>query len=339
MTRSERRSYPVVSVITPTKNRRALIQETMDSLQAQTLTDWEHIIVDDGSSDGTCIAISALQQSDPRIRLLSRHGTTAGASVCRNQGLLAARADLIVFLDSDDLLDPACLERRVAVMERNADLGFAVFLMEAFVQNRGDLERQTSMDIIGDDLLSFLLFEPPWVTPSPIWRRSALEQLGGWDETLLSWQDIDLHIRALVAGIKYLKYAEIDCYVRWQYEPAKISVQQRISPQHLQATDRILARFEQLVRSGPGMTWSRQRALCSLYFFVAECWLQQDRHRQALACWARCRSRRLAPAGLHRIGSLLLHLQTPGSPFRPLAGRLCHRWKGCCRLRSNPALI
>lgn len=266
MTRSERRSYPVVSVITPTKNRRALIQETMDSLQAQTLTDWEHIIVDDGSSDGTCIAISALQQSDPRIRLLSRHGTTAGASVCRNQGLLAARADLIVFLDSDDLLDPACLERRVAVMERNADLGFAVFLMEAFVQNRGDLERQTSMDIIG-------------------------------------------------------------------------SVQQRISPQHLQATDRILARFEQLVRSGPGMTWSRQRALCSLYFFVAECWLQQDRHRQALACWARCRSRRLAPAGLHRIGSLLLHLQTPGSPFRPLAGRLCHRWKGCCRLRSNPALI
>lgn len=330
---------PVVSVITPTRNRWALLQETLQSLQAQTLPAWEHIIVDDGSSDRTGEQVAALQQIDARFRYLPRRGATAGASACRNQGLLAARADLIVFLDSDDLLDPGCLERRVAVMQRNADLGFAVFLMAAFVQRRGDLDHKTSADILGDDLLGFLLFELPWVTPSAIWRRSALNQLGGWQETLLSWQDVDLHIRALTAGIKYLKFPEIDCHVRWQYEPTKISVQQRRSPQHLCATDQILSRFERLVHAGPGMTWSRQRALCSLYFFVAECWLQQGRRREALAVWARCRRRRLAPAGLHRIGSLLLLLQTPGSPLRPAAARLCHRWKGLCRLRSNPELI
>lgn len=215
---------PLVSVITPTRNRWALLRETLQSLQAQTLPDWEHIIVDDGSCDRTGEEMAALQQIDARFRYLPRRGATAGASACRNQGLLAARSDLIVFLDSDDLLDPGCLERRVAVMQRNADLGFAVFLMAAFLQRRGDLDRKTSTDILGDDLLGFLLFELPWVTPSAIWRRSALNQLGGWQETLLSWQDIDLHIRALTAGIKYLKFPEIDCHVRWQYEPRKISV-------------------------------------------------------------------------------------------------------------------
>jgi len=108
-------------VITPTRNRWALLQENLQSLQAQTLPAWEHIIVDDGSSDRTGEQVAALQQIDARFRYLPRRGATAGASACRNQGLLAARADLIVFLDSDDLLDPGCLERRVAVMQHNAD--------------------------------------------------------------------------------------------------------------------------------------------------------------------------------------------------------------------------
>lgn len=330
---------PVVSVITPTKNRSALLRETIHSVQAQTLQAWEHIIVDDRSSDATGSDVAALAQVDPRIRYLSRSGSTAGANACRNQGLAAARSDLIVFLDSDDLLDPGCLERRASVMQRNADLGFAVFLVNAFVQKRGDLGCKVNTDVLGDDLLRFLCFEHPWLINSLIWRRSVLQQLGGWDESLLSWQDIDLHVRALVSGIRYWRYPEIDAHARWQYEPTKVSIEQRTSPQHLQATSAIFDRFERLIQTGPGMTWTRQRALCSLYFFVAECWLQQGHRQQAIACWRRCRRRRLATASLYRVGSLLLWLQTPGSPLRPVTARLCHRWKGWVRLRNEPQLV
>ena len=122
-------SNPLVSVVTPTKNRRALLGETMDSVQRQSLDAWEHIIVDDGSDDGTAEEVRGRAMADPRLRYLLRTGQRAGANVCRNQGLAAANADLIVFLDSDDVLEPHCLARRVEIMRRNLDLDFAVSRM------------------------------------------------------------------------------------------------------------------------------------------------------------------------------------------------------------------
>src|SRR5262245_9038384 len=118
---------PTVSIITPTKNRRALLRETIGSVQRQTLEAWEHIIVDDGSDDGTGAEVQSLASADGRIRYVPRNGNLSGANVCRNVGIRESSADLIVFLDSDDLLEPHCLMRRVEVMLRNADLDFATF--------------------------------------------------------------------------------------------------------------------------------------------------------------------------------------------------------------------
>ena len=97
-------------------------------------------------------------------------------------------------------------------------------------------------------------------------------RLGLFDESLLSWQDIDLHVRAITVGFRYLRFPEVDHHVRWQFEPTKVSVEQRRSPRHLEAAMNILEKFEHLIREGPGMNWVRQRALCSLYFFVAQQW-------------------------------------------------------------------
>ena len=71
--------------------------------------------------------IALRAKADRRIRYVRRSGDTVGANVCRNIGILECRADLIVFLDSDDLLRPRCLERRVEIMYRNSILDFAVF--------------------------------------------------------------------------------------------------------------------------------------------------------------------------------------------------------------------
>src|ERR1700739_276472 len=105
-------SQPVISVITPTKNRLKLLRETMDSVAAQSFKTWEHIIVDDGSDDGTCEEVTRRMIADSRIRYVRRTGEKSGANVCRNLGIRVSSGEFIVFLDSDDLLAPDCLGRR-----------------------------------------------------------------------------------------------------------------------------------------------------------------------------------------------------------------------------------
>ena len=330
---------PAISIVTPTKNRRELLSQTITSIEAQDFVDWEHVIVDDGSDDGTIEEVAARAQRNPRIRLLRREGDKGGGNVCRNQGVRAARADLIVFLDSDDLLAPRALCRRVEVMGRNVDCDFVTFQNSVFVRQLGDLKRQHDSDLLGDDLLRFLYFDLPWIITGPVWRKASLVRLGLFDETLPSWQDVELHIRALTAGCRYLRFAEVDHYIRWQFEETKVSVEQRRSPHHLASAGAILETFERLVQQGPGMTWVRQRALCSLYFFVAERWLDLGKTAEAMEFWGRIRRRARGPARLYLAGVLLLFLQARGSPLRAPAARLCHKWKGWARLRNNAELI
>ena len=332
-------SEPLVSVITPTKNRLELLRETIRSVQQQTFDCWEHIIVDDGSNDGTAEDLHRRAADDPRLRYLQRTGQRVGANVCRNQGIAAASADLIVFLDSDDVLEPHCLARRVEILQRNQDLDFIVFGMGAFVKTPGDLNRSHVTDLLGDDFLGFLSFELPWQTTGPTWRRSTLERLGGFDEDLLSWQDVDLHVRALAAGCRYLRFSDIDYHMRWQMDPTKVSIMQRRAPDHLTAAERMLVKFERVVREGPGITWVRQRALCSLYFFIAECWIDAERPFESLRCWALVRHRELGSRFLYGTGASILALQALGCRGKRLGRRIGHKWKGWMRLRINAELV
>ena len=330
---------PVVSVITPTKNRLKLLCETMNSVEAQNFKAWEHIVVDDGSDDGTCEEVTRRGAADFRIRYVRRVGERSGANVCRNIGIAESSAEFIVFLDSDDLLAPSCLGRRLEVMQRNLDLDFATFQAGVFEHAVGDIRSEFDPHLLGDDLLRFLFFECPWIITGPVWRRSSLLRLGLFDESLPSWQDIDLHVRAITAGFRYLRFSDVDHYVRWQFEPTKVSVEQRRSPRHLEATSTILGKFEGLVRAGPGMTWVRQRALCSLYFFVAEQWVAIGKLSFALRSWKRIRERALGSRVLYVSGALLLIMLGMRFPGRSLSDRIVGRWKGWMRLRTNPQLV
>ena len=330
---------PVVSVITPTKNRLKLLRETMDSVAAQTFPDWEHLVVDDESNDGTAEEVQKRAAADARIRYIPRTGDKAGANVCRNRGIRESSGEFIVFLDSDDLLAPDCLARRVERMQRNLDLDFATFQAGIFVQAVGDYRSDFDPQLTGDDLLRFLFFECPWLITGPIWRKTSLLRLGLFDESLPSWQDIDLHVRAITAKCRYLRFPEVDHHVRWQNESTKVSIQQRQSSAHLEAAGAIIEKFEDLVRKGPGMNWVRQRALCSLYFFVAEQWITMGDLAAAMQFWKRIRQRALGPDVLHVSGALLLMMAALSFPSRNLSNRMINRWKGWMRLKTNPQLV
>jgi len=109
---------PLVSIITPLFNAEKFIAQTLESVQNQTYSNWEHIIVDDASKDN-CIAIVEKQaQHDPRIQLI-KFLENKGVAFCRNHATELAKGDYIAFLDSDDLWHPRKLERQIHFMEEN----------------------------------------------------------------------------------------------------------------------------------------------------------------------------------------------------------------------------
>ena len=106
----------LVSIIMPTYNCARFIRESIDSVLAQTYTNWELIIVDDSSTDNTAEMVANF--NDPRIHYL-RNEQNEGAALTRNKALRAAKGRYIAFLDSDDLWHPDKLERQIAFMEQN----------------------------------------------------------------------------------------------------------------------------------------------------------------------------------------------------------------------------
>lgn len=111
----------LVSIITPAYNSKNTIRETYKSVMSQTFSDWEWIVVDDGSNDGSFSLIKEFESSDPRIHAYQNE-KNSGSSVARNVGLKHASGRYITFLDSDDVLDPNYLECQLEFIKNNGPL-------------------------------------------------------------------------------------------------------------------------------------------------------------------------------------------------------------------------
>ena len=235
---------PLVSIVIPTRNRRELLEQTLASVQGQTYPHWQAIVVDDGSSDQTDAMIHSRFGGDPRIQYRQRHGSRPGANVCRNEGFAASVGQYVLFLDSDDLLAPSCLQRRMAAIQAQVELDFVVAYAEYFQFQPGDLHRVHNIATDQHPIDRFLLLDYPWQTSSLLWRRAALGRVGPWDERLPSWQDWELHLRALIGGVQYRWLPTVDFYIRIaRADDGSISQQQSRSPAHLLAAPPLLRGF------------------------------------------------------------------------------------------------
>lgn len=108
----------MVSIITPAYNSEKYIAETILSVQAQSYSNWEMLIVDDGSTDKTAEIVASFQEKDSRIKYFC-NTTNRGSAISRNLALQKAKGKWIAFLDSDDLWHPEKLERQIEFMKKN----------------------------------------------------------------------------------------------------------------------------------------------------------------------------------------------------------------------------
>ena len=192
-----------VSIIVPHFNRAELLAETVASILSQSCSDWEIIIVDDGSTADQFKLVRAM--ASDRILVLQRIDGLKGPSRCRNIGAAAASRHYVMFVDSDDVLAPWCLEERLACFRARPDVAFCVFPVMLFLKTVGDTNRLWNR-LDGDgDPERFLRSDPPWHTSSPLWSRSAFRSTGGFNECVMYGDDADLHARALLSGTPYYK--------------------------------------------------------------------------------------------------------------------------------------
>ena len=194
----------MVSIIIPTFNRETLVVETLNSVINQTSSDWECIIVDDGSIDNTIDIISEFCKEDDRFKILKRNREPKGAATCRNIGASHSKYDYLIFLDSDDIMAPWCIENRTKFIKENKELEFALFPAISFENNTitSKSKYRSIIDTI-NPLKEFLSYQPTWQTSCVLWRKDIFIKINGWDEQCLAWQDGEVHIRLLNIATNY----------------------------------------------------------------------------------------------------------------------------------------
>jgi glycosyltransferase involved in cell wall biosynthesis len=204
-----------ITIIIPTHNRSDLFEEAIDSLIQQTNPNWRAIVVDDNSTPEEKSKIKNISAKDPRISFSSNKGTR-GASATRNIGLQKAASEYVLFMDSDDVLAPNCIENRSKYIVAFPNFDFWVFGgVKVFHENPEDSDVLWNVFTEESDLERFLKVDPPWHTSSPIWNKEALKNIGGFNEKALVWNDWELHIRAIAEGLKYTKInSDTDAYYR-----------------------------------------------------------------------------------------------------------------------------
>jgi glycosyltransferase involved in cell wall biosynthesis len=187
----------------PAFNVEPYIGEAIRSALAQTYADFELIVVDDGSKDGTAEVVRPFLESDPRVRLVQQ--SNLGLAAARNTALRAARGEFFALLDSDDVWDPAFLASQIAILDARPDVDIVTgngWYLDGpkhgqLARPYPDLRQDPNLaSIIGDEWSVFIM---------STFRRRVYTVVGPFDESMRSNEDYDFWLRAAIAGCVFLR--------------------------------------------------------------------------------------------------------------------------------------
>lgn len=201
---------PRVSILMPVRNEARYLTAALDSLLRQTLTDWELVVMDDGSEDTTPAILAAAALRDPRVRAQRCEGS--GLVAALNEGLAACRAPLIARMDGDDVAHPRRLELQADLLDAEPGIGLAACAFRHFPRpalKLGMLAYETWQNGLHDHetIMRDLFVESPFVHPSVMMRRDLLLGVGGYRDC--GWpEDYDLWLRMAASGVRFARLAQ-----------------------------------------------------------------------------------------------------------------------------------
>jgi glycosyltransferase involved in cell wall biosynthesis len=182
---------PKVTVVIPAYNREKYIREAIDSILAQTFTDFELVVIDDGSTDHTREVVQTYH--DPRIQLVCNEANL-GIPKTRNRGIRLARGEYLAFLDSDDRAYPQRLAKQVAFLDSHPDHAAVGAWVDWMDEEGRSLRRVRRKPVLSDDIAAQRLFRQGIENSASMARTAVLREYGYQEEYDLS-EDFDLWSR------------------------------------------------------------------------------------------------------------------------------------------------
>ncbi len=207
MNHQQKPTCPTFSVIIPVHNRAGVVERTLRSVASQSSRDFELILVDNGSTDGTLAVLQQFAAEHRQMPVTVAVEPVAGACAARNRGLLTASGEWVVFFDSDDVMHPELIERyarRIATAGGKTDV---VITGARLIAADGSVIRrlpQFSTDCTAQQILHSMLSTQCYAV-----RRETVERAGGWDTSLSRWQDYELGVRLLLGGARVTAMREV----------------------------------------------------------------------------------------------------------------------------------
>src|SRR5919199_523282 len=182
---------PLISVIIPVYNGEKTIKNTIDSVLNQSFTDFEVIVVNDGSQDLTLAVINEIK--DARIRVFSF--PNSGVSASRNRGLAEAKGEFISFLDADDLWTLDKLESQLKALQENPEAAVAYSWSDWIDESGQFLRAGGHITVNGNAYEKLLLRDFVESGSNPLIRRQALDKVGDFDQSVTPAEDWDMWLR------------------------------------------------------------------------------------------------------------------------------------------------
>lgn len=203
---------PLVSIIIPTYNRATLLGETLDSIVAQSYTQWECIVVDDGSDDATDLLMKKYCDADTRFQYHHRPlDRPRGGNAARNYGFEMSSGALVQWFDSDDLMTLHKLELKVAALQ-DANIDFVISKTKYFNKDIAPF----AYDFLAKEMTfsKYAMGSVSWFTPDLMVKREYVENVA-YNEELRAGQEYNFVCKLLTKNIKGVKISEFLTLRRW----------------------------------------------------------------------------------------------------------------------------